>query len=77
MPSETNELLESVRRLLLIVVLLLGLGVATLGDVAVAVRGYTTLLPSIARVVGSVVVFTALVLLFSAVFQPVGPDAAD
>ena len=77
MPSETNELLESVRGLLLVVVLLLGLGVAALGDIAVAVRGYATLLPSTARVVGSVVVFTALVLLFSAVFQPVEPDAAD
>jgi len=77
MPSETDELLESVRRLLLIVVFLLGLGVATLGDIAVAVRGYTTLIPSIARAVGSVVVFTALVLLFYTVFRRVGPDSTD
>ncbi|WP_256407664.1 hypothetical protein [Halorubrum rutilum] len=77
MPSETNELLESVRRLLLVVVLLLGLGVATLGDIAVAVRGYATLIPSTARVVGSVVVFTALALLFFSAFERVGPDSAD
>jgi len=64
MPSETNELLESIRRLLLSIVFLLGLGVAALGDIAVAVRGYTRAIPTAARVIGSVVVLTALVLLF-------------
>ncbi|ELZ43541.1 hypothetical protein C471_00455 [Halorubrum saccharovorum DSM 1137] len=78
MPSKTHELLESVRRLLFVVVFLLGLGVAALGDIAVAVRGYTTAIPTAARVIGSVVVLTALALLFSTLFQAdADPDSTD
>lgn len=78
MPSETAELLGSVRRLLLVVVFLLGLGVAALGDVAVAVRGHTTLISSVARVTGSAVVFVALVAVLSELFRlDSEPDRAD
>jgi hypothetical protein len=70
MPSKTNELLKSVRYLLLIIVFLLGLGVAALGDIAVAVRGYTTGISTAARSIGGVVVLTELVLLFYVVLRP-------
>jgi len=78
MPSETDELLESIRRLLLVTVFLFGLGVATLGDIAVAVRGYTTGIPSVARITGSAVALTAIVLLYTTVFQATpNSDSAD
>ncbi len=70
MPSKTNELLKSIRHLLLIIVFLLGLGVAALGDIAVAVRGYTTGISTAARVIGGLVVLTGLVFLFYTVLQP-------
>jgi len=70
MPSKTDELLKSIRYLLFIVVFLLGLGVAALGDIAVAVRGYTTGISTAARSIGGVVVLTELVLLFYMVLRP-------
>ncbi|OYR40433.1 MULTISPECIES: hypothetical protein [unclassified Halorubrum] len=78
MPSKTDELLESIRYLLFIIVFLLGLGVAALGDIAVAVRGYTTGISTAARSIGGVVVLTGLVLLFNTVLRPNGnPDSAN
>ncbi|RLM51497.1 MULTISPECIES: hypothetical protein [unclassified Halorubrum] len=65
MPSEADEQLESIRRLLLSVVLLLGVGVAALGDIAVAVRGYETLIPTVARATGIVSVIVVIVQIFS------------
>ena len=77
MPSKTNELLRSIQRLLIVSVFLLGLGVATLGDIAIAIRQYETAIPAVARVVGSAVVFVALVLLFVKVFQTNGDDRSE
>ena len=65
MPSETDERFESIRRLLQTVVLLLGVGVAALGDIAVAVRGYETLIPTVARATGIVSVIVVIVQIFS------------
>jgi hypothetical protein len=65
MPSEADEQLESIRRLLLSVVLLRGVGVAALGDIAVAVRGYETLIPTVARATGIVSVIVVIVQIFS------------
>ncbi|TKX61574.1 hypothetical protein EXE48_07125 [Halorubrum sp. ASP1] len=65
MPSEADEQLESIRRLLLSVVLLLGVGVAALGDIAVAVRGYETLIQTVARATGIVSVIVVIVQIFS------------
>ncbi len=70
MPSKTDELLTSIRYLLFIIVFLLGLGVAALGDIAVAVRGYMTGISTAARSIGGVVVLTELGLLFYAVLRP-------
>ena len=64
MPSKMNELLRSVQRLLIACVFLLGLGVATLGDIAIAIRGYETGISTTARMVGSAVVLGTLVLVF-------------
>ena len=72
MPSKTDELLKSIRYLLFIVVFLLGLGVAALGDIAVAVRSYTTGISTAARSIGGVVVLTELGLLFYTVLRPNG-----
>ena len=69
MPSEADEQLESIRRLLLSVVLLLGVGVAALGDIAVAVRGYETLIPTVARATGIVSVIVVIVQIFSGGFR--------
>jgi hypothetical protein len=69
MPSEADEQLESIRRLLLSVVLLLGVGVAALGDIAVAVRGYETLIPTVARATGIVSVIVVIVQIFSGRFR--------
>jgi len=78
MPSKTDELLKSIRYLLFIIVFLLGLGVAALGDIAVAVRGYTTGISTAARSIGGVVVLTGLVLLFYTVLRPNGnQDSAN
>ncbi len=78
MPSKTDELLTSIRYLLFIIVFLLGLGVAALGDIAVAVRGYTTGISTAARSIGSVVVLTELGLLFYTVLRPNGnQDSAN
>ncbi len=77
MPSKTNELLRSIRHLLIVGVFLLGLGVATLGDIAIAIRQYETPIPAVARVIGSAVVFVALVLLFVKVFQINGDDRSE
>ncbi|TKX35142.1 hypothetical protein EXE51_15825 [Halorubrum sp. CGM5_25_10-8B] len=78
MPSKTDELLKSIRYLLFIIVFLLGLGVAALGDIAVAVRGYTTGISTAARSIGGVVVLTELVLLFYMVLRPNGKqDSAN
>ena len=65
MPSEADEQLESIRRLLLSVVVLLGVGVAALGDIAVAIRGYETLIPTVARAAGIVSVIVVIVQIFS------------
>lgn len=70
MPSKTNQLLKSIRFLLLVIVFLFGLGVAALGDIAVAVRGYTTGISTAARSIGGVVVFVELVVLFYILIQP-------
>ncbi|OYR42313.1 hypothetical protein DJ82_02715 [Halorubrum sp. Ib24] len=78
MPSRTDELLTSIRYLLFIIVFLLGLGVAALGDLAVAVRGYTTGISTAARSIGGVVVLTELGLLFYTVLRPNGSqDSAN
>ncbi|OYR78643.1 hypothetical protein DJ71_17325 [Halorubrum sp. E3] len=78
MPSKTDEPLNSIRYLLLVIVFLLALGVAALGDIAVAVRGYTTGISTAARSIGGVVVLTELVLLLYTVLRPSeNPDAAD
>ncbi|OYR58386.1 hypothetical protein DJ83_14995 [Halorubrum ezzemoulense] len=78
MPSKTDELLTSIRYLLFIIVFLLGLGVAALGDIAVAVRGYTTGISTAARSIGGVVVLTELGLLFYTVLRPNGnQDSAN
>lgn len=78
MPSKTDELLTSIRYLLFILVFLLGLGVAALGDIAVAVRGYTTGISTAARSIGGVVVLTELGLLFYTVLRPNGSqDSAN
>ncbi|OYR45475.1 hypothetical protein DJ81_05125 [Halorubrum sp. Hd13] len=78
MPSGTDELLTSIRYLLFIIVFLLGLGVAALGDLAVAVRGYTTGISTAARSIGGVVVLTELGLLFYTVLRPNGSqDSAN
>ena len=75
MPSEADEQLESIRRLLLSVVLLLGVGVAALGDIAVAVRGYETLIPTVARATGIVRVIVVIVQIFSGGFRTEPEDA--
>ena len=75
MPSEADEQLESIRRLLLSVVLLLGVGVAALGDIAVAVRGYETLIPTVARATGIVSVIVVIVQIFSGGFRTEPEDA--
>ncbi|RLM68770.1 hypothetical protein DVK07_09785 [Halorubrum sp. Atlit-26R] len=72
MPSKTDGLLKSIRYLLFVIVFLLGLGVAALGDIAVAVRGYTTGISTAARSIGGVVVLTELGLLFYTVLRPNG-----
>ncbi|MYL68334.1 hypothetical protein [Halorubrum distributum] len=78
MPSKTDEPLKSIRYLLLVIVFLLALGVAALGDIAVAVRGYTTGISTAARSIGGVVVLTELVLLLYTVLRPSeNSDAAD
>ena len=78
MPSKTDELLKSIRYLLFIIVFLLGLGVAALGDIAVSVRGYTTGISTAARSIGGVVVLTELVLPFYMVLRPNGKqDSAN
>ncbi|VTT88263.1 hypothetical protein DM2_1597 [Halorubrum sp. DM2] len=69
MPSETDEQLESVRRLLWVVVFLLGIGVAALGDVAAAVRGYGTLISTVARATGILTVIAVLALLYWRLFR--------
>lgn len=69
MPSETDEQLESIRRLLWVVVFLLGLGVAVLGDIAAAVRGYDTLIPTVAQMAGSLTVIGVPVLLYWRLFR--------
>ncbi|ELZ52681.1 MULTISPECIES: hypothetical protein [Halorubrum] len=69
MPSETDELLESIRRLLWVLVFLLSLGVAAVGDVAVAVRGYETLIATVARATGSLTILGMLVFLLSELFR--------
>ena len=72
MPSKMNELFRSVQRLLTACVFLLGLGVATLGDIAIAIRGYETAISTTARMIGSAIVFGTLVLVLITVFQTDG-----
>jgi hypothetical protein len=72
MPSKTNELLGSIRHLLIACVFLLGLGVATLGDIAIAIRGSETAISTTARMIGSAIVFGTFVLVLITVFQTDG-----
>ena len=78
MLSNTNELLRSVQRLLIACVFLFGLGVATLGDIAIAIRGHETAISTAARMIGSAVVLGTLLLVFITIFQTDGnPQSGD
>ena len=56
--------LRSIRRSLLVVVVLLGVCVFLLGDIASATRGYSTMVSAAGKLVGGVTALSAFVLLF-------------
>lgn len=58
MPSDRDS--RSIRNLLLVIVFQLGLCVIVLAEVANAAREYSTLLPTVAQLVGSVTAVGAL-----------------
>ena len=68
MSSATSQPRLSVRRLLLVVVLLLGLCVVLLGVIANATRGYDTLVGRIGTLVGGVTALGALLALYDSLF---------
>jgi hypothetical protein len=68
MPSETDALLRSIRRQLLVVVLLVGLGVATLAEVAMGVNGYETAVPKITQVIGGLAALSSAFLFLADTF---------